>query len=467
MEWKTLFVRNSAKSQLLFIRNTTSASTRNETLDGTDYLVVPCVMIVEGVHNGSQGALFYSKEELAKFTCCWNMKPALLRHPDIEDSGTNVDVLKNQGVGILMNTEFTDGKLKTEIWLNVEKANKLDSRIVERIENNEMIEVSTGLFTELDKTPGVWNEEDYTSNTLNYRPDHLAILLDATGACSVKDGAGLLRNKEKKVDNELSQCQIHDKLMTLVRESSNNDEWAWVNDVYGKYFIYERGEVYYKQDYSISSDDEVSLVGEATEVERIVEYKSVIKNTEAKMLTPEQIAALIANGSYKATDQKFLESLTENQIEILALNFEANTDNDKNEVAPVKKEIPAGSQIVANTVAEKEVTVASFLEDAPESIRAVINQGLATYESAKKTAIVTILANKSNVFTEAALNEKDVPTLEGIAKLASIPVVESVDNSIIDIPVLDTIYAPQPDASKITNEDVPTLNTIEMFPKED
>ena len=469
------------KNNLLFIRNTMIAKTRKDTLDGKDYLVVPCVMIVEGVHNGSQGALFYSKEELSKFTCCWNMKPALLRHPDSENSGTTVDILRNQGMGLLLNTEFVDGKLKTEVWIDVEKADQLDSRIVERIENNEKIEVSTGLFTELDQKPGVWNEEDFVSSTLNYRPDHLAILLDSTGACSIDDGAGMLQNKKGSTLNELSHRRIHDELNRLVRENLTDQQWAWAMDVYEKFFIYEIDDKFYQQDYTISSDDDVSLSGEAVQVKREVEYKPITQNQEVHVKRDEVIAALIANGKFNDGDQGFLKGLTDDQLSSLTANAEkpASTVEAKEEAEVVENNEAKSSQVVADHVKNNDTSVEAFLKSAPPEIQAVLNQGLAILNERKTKAVEAILANEANGFSKEILNEMKIDQLEMIAKLAGPAVVENkevVKDAVVvdevvenaDIPVLETqtLFAPQVSTSPVENEDIPTLNVIPMFDKE-
>ena len=46
------------------------------------HLVVPVVMMVEGVHNGSQGPLFHSIAELGKFPESWNGIPVVIYHPE-------------------------------------------------------------------------------------------------------------------------------------------------------------------------------------------------------------------------------------------------------------------------------------------------------------------------------------------------------------------------------------------------
>ena len=113
---------------------------RREELNGRQYIVVPMVMILEGVHVGSQGPVYYSLDELAKTPKQWNMKPIVIEH-------------------------------------------------------RLPMEVSTGLFSELVMESGTWNGEEYKGKIINIRADHLAILPKKQGACSLSDGAGLLINQ--------------------------------------------------------------------------------------------------------------------------------------------------------------------------------------------------------------------------------------------------------------------------------
>ena len=55
---------------------------RKDTLEGREHLVVPMVMMVEGVLDGSNGPLFYPAEEMAKLPQGWNEKPVVVQHPN-------------------------------------------------------------------------------------------------------------------------------------------------------------------------------------------------------------------------------------------------------------------------------------------------------------------------------------------------------------------------------------------------
>ncbi len=171
------------------------AQVREEELDDRHYIVVPMTMILEGVHTGSQGPVYYSIEELAKTPKMWNMKPVLIEHPFRGDTATDLEVYKKQAVGMIMNTHFEDGKLKAEAWIDKDLASKKYPDLLEHIRYRLPMEVSTGLFSELILEPGTWQGEEYKGRIVNIRADHLAILPHKQGACSLADGAGLLINQ--------------------------------------------------------------------------------------------------------------------------------------------------------------------------------------------------------------------------------------------------------------------------------
>ncbi|MCC6127284.1 MAG: DUF2213 domain-containing protein [Pirellulales bacterium] len=167
-------------------------------LEGRDHYVVPTVMICEGVHNGSRGPVFYPEAELRKSTDLWNGKPVVVYHPDMESSGNgfagNPAIFNQQKIGTIFNTRYSGKKLKTDAWIDIERVKKVDSRIFDAIQSKKMMEVSTGLLFPLIENEGIWNGKQYTMMATNLTPDHLAILPDKIGACSIADGAGLIRN---------------------------------------------------------------------------------------------------------------------------------------------------------------------------------------------------------------------------------------------------------------------------------
>lgn len=174
-------------------------------LQGRDYLVAPVSMIVEGVLAGSEGPLLYEGSEIQKAIPAWNARPITIGHPETPSgskiSGCTAEALEKYGVGMVLNTRFNSKakKQKAEAWFDEERLKTVPGGdiILAALSANTKVEVSTGLF--VDKVPvtnGNYNGKSYTHRATNFCPDHLAILLNEPGACSIADGAGLLVNAQ-------------------------------------------------------------------------------------------------------------------------------------------------------------------------------------------------------------------------------------------------------------------------------
>lgn len=191
--------------------------TRRATLNGRQYLVAPATLIVPGVLTGSKGDLFYPLDEIRRNASDWNGMPIVGYHPTI--NGQNVsarspDILAKQGLGYVYNTTAND-KLAADMWFDVQSVDAFDktlphdARIMPRLLAGKPIELSTGLYT--DNTPAAnganHNGKPYTHIARNYRPDHLAVLPDQRGACSINDGCGVLINKCGNCKDESCHCK--------------------------------------------------------------------------------------------------------------------------------------------------------------------------------------------------------------------------------------------------------------------
>lgn len=172
--------------------------TRRESVGGKEYLVAPLSMVVPGVLSGNKGDLFYGAPTLNANHQQWNNIPIVLGHPKKNGkyvSARSPGILDEFGLGTVFNATF-DNKLQAEAWIDIEKANKIDETIVANIEADKPLEQSTGMFTQERAKVGEYNGTSYTHEVTDIRADHLAILVDKTGACSVADGCGLNVNEE-------------------------------------------------------------------------------------------------------------------------------------------------------------------------------------------------------------------------------------------------------------------------------
>jgi hypothetical protein len=182
------------------VANMTIGRAQRRTLRGREYLVAPMTMIVPGVLNGSDGPIYYSPEENAKSVNAWNHVPITVYHPNVEGqhvSARHGDVLDKQGIGVVMQSRIADeGKLQANGWFDVERTKAVDPWVYDCLTTGKPFELSTGLYTRKIKAdPGSAHRgKSYDYIATNYRPDHLAVLPNQTGACSLRDGCGVLVN---------------------------------------------------------------------------------------------------------------------------------------------------------------------------------------------------------------------------------------------------------------------------------
>jgi hypothetical protein len=154
-------------------------------------------MGVVGVWSGSNGPLLYTADDLRLSVPHWNGKPVVVYHPDMKSNGCagHPQVFNRQRVGHIFNARFDGKALKAEAWLDPERLKVVSPRVLTAVRRGEIMEVSTGLFTEKNQGSGTFNGKQFVATAKNHRPDHLAILPDQTGACSIEMGAGLCRNQ--------------------------------------------------------------------------------------------------------------------------------------------------------------------------------------------------------------------------------------------------------------------------------
>lgn len=170
---------------------------RHTVFEGRDTLVVPVVMIVEGVLNGS----LLLAEHFGRHVDAWNGRPVPVLHPErdgVPVSANQPDIIERSTIGQVYGARVVDGKLKAELWISVEKAKRLGySQLLDDLEAGKIVEVSTGYFCDEQQVAGEFNGREYARIDVNIRPDHLALLPGQVGACSVADGCGTRVNQEQ------------------------------------------------------------------------------------------------------------------------------------------------------------------------------------------------------------------------------------------------------------------------------
>lgn len=469
-----------------------SGPLRHETMEDRPYTVVPMIMAVEGVLNGSSGSLFYSGEELGKIPAAWNHKPITINHPVTDGlavSACDPGILDRQKVGIIMNARFEDSKLKAEAWVEESRLGIVDNRVADALQNNEMMELSTGLWSTIDETPGTWNQKSYDKTVRDIIPDHLAILPDTVGACSIKDGAGFFRTNKEGENSDglndrwrklllLENVQSHEEIRDALRDALNarsptDDGFFWIERVYDSFIIHEDGDKLFKLSYQ-STDDQVTFTGDPVEVVRVVEYRlknggTLVNNiqteTESDMKKEKIVDGLIANGCthWSDEDREFLLSQNESQLEkmIPVVNVDDTPDPPTPDNVPDTLTENKESAITpdASPSPPKPLTAEEYVQNAPPEIREVLSSGLSVNRQQKAAFIESIVANEVNVFTKEYLETQSFKQLSGIARLA-------VDSA-ADQESVPMFLGQGPEVANVTNQSVGDIEPLvmpEVFP---
>lgn len=401
-------------------------SLRHEILEGRKHLVAPMVMLTTGVHAGSQGPILYEDVDLEKSVPAWNHKPIVVYHPTKDGqpiSAADPDVLNTAKIGLVLSSKHSPSKLASEAWLDEKRTGEVDQRILDKLNNGEMIEISTGLYTDNEETPGVWNGEPYTSIARNHRPDHLAVLPDKIGACSIADGGGLLRNSS--VSFEATRALIQ----AALREASPTD-YYYVEEVFPKFFVYTCMGEMYMQSYT-ATDTKATLVGEPVDVVKVTQYRTpegvVVGNRthqkESNVNKAQLIAVLMATAVWK--DEKvYLEAQSEERLKKLVDNVEAEKKLAEAEKAkvPATPPVPTSNTApVLNTAPTPAAprNMAQWLADAPPEAAGIWNRAVAQEQAQRVALINTVKGSPQNRFSDAYLAQASVETLQGLAALAA------------------------------------------------
>jgi hypothetical protein len=424
---------------------------REETLEDRRHLVVPVIMMVEGVHNGSHGPVYHRADELSRQPEVWNNIPVMVGHPQVDGrfvSARNPEV-SSTSVGRVINSHF-DGKLRAEAWLDEQKLLAVSPETAGYLRQGRPVDVSVGTFNDSDYTEGEWNGETYVSIAYNYRPDHLALLPGERGACSWEDGCGIRVNMKggsmddllksfkelsqkgyvvSPLNNEEGFTEISNLLQTKLDTMDTADRRYYLEEVYSDAFVYrvrsnEGGSTLYKRGYTFENGA-VNLSEDYAEVRKKVEYvtmemrrtkppvvNSKNKRSMAKDDSPcceAKVDALIANKEtmWTAKDRAWLMEQDESTIEKLSY------------VAPKEENDPpqVNKEEVIDEFKESLKTIEDYTALMPEEMKAQIDAGVKMYQEKRKALLKSIVDNSD--FEEDELKTFSDQYLEKLAKSVS------------------------------------------------
>lgn len=379
--------------------------------DGKNYMSVPAVIMVEGVHNGSEGNILHVNEYLSKEIDKWDNIPVTINHPKKEDKFIGVAECPEYVIGYTEKTTWDNG-LHTMLNLDVQNLNTLNPTLLDSIKNKQAIEVSIGAYSDNIKEEGVFKGEQYIAKTVDYIPDHVAILPDDTGACSYVDGCGIRvysdnSNNQIKGDNKMSKNkELVDAYITDLQTDEFEFNLIQLNDdsfIYVKKPKTEGNGTFLMQTYTIE-DDKLVIAGEGVEVEfkPVAEAKQQEEKPQVNKCCEQKVIELIANARLNLTkeDKKWLSDLTEQQLQA---------------ITPKEIQVNIAKEQVTNHLATY-TNVQDVVEAIPEQFKSVIEQGLNLVKEQKTNLIKEIQVNTKNTWTDEELANMDVEVLKKIHK---------------------------------------------------
>ncbi len=452
---------------------------RTESYEEIDYIIVPVVMMVEGVHSGSRGPILYITSELEQSASSWNGFPVIVNHPTDENGNyvSVVDASQEQIVGTIQNSHMDGSKLKADLRIDIASLGNMSQETLESIRNQSPLDVSIGVFTDDEEVSGEFNNITYNAIAHNLTPDHLALLPGAVGACSFDAGCGIRTNKKEGKENKsqtktkikhevvertkLTFKQMHTILLKggcVINELGNSEltrnelgfyeisnaiqnkldafdgenKYYYLQEVFTDgTFVYmvsnrdDRTSLLYRRTYQVNEDDQITLLDDAVQVVREVNYKVVTPNLNKfvrtkkvkEIMTNEKVAsckvdALILNKANKFTedDREFLSGLEEPMFNKLVPDKEKEVDvNKKVEEAPVVDT----KEVTANAIKEffaEQKTPEAFIDLMPKGLGDQMKAGLKLHNDQRGILIKGIVANSK--FTEETLKTWENDALE-------------------------------------------------------
>lgn len=320
---------------------------------GRKHIVVPVVMMVEGVHNGSAGAILHEAGELAKYPAAWNGIPVVVGHP--EDNGTPIsanipDVLEQKIVGRVYNTRFEgNGKnrLVAEAWLDEERLAEISPAALQYIRQKKPIDVSVGVFSDDEPIRGRWKNEEFIGIARNYRPDHLALLPDRNGACGWEDGCGVRINKEGGVN-------------TMNKEDAKTKQ----------------------------NEDKGGNIA----------------------MNEEKVNKLLSFSVFTEQDKDWLTKATPCQLDRLITMAERQNEKAKEATPQMNKE--QAIEVLKSYMAEPK----QFLQLVPKEYKEQIEYGMQLYKE-NKAKLETYIKDNTDVYTDEEIQAMSFPELQKLAKV--------------------------------------------------
>lgn len=248
-----------------------------------------------------------------------------------------------------------------------------------------------------------------------------AVQILRTNSAAGTEETRLLRAQEIAALNHfITQAIPSDLLSTDIIRSlgealKDKYEWPFIIGYTNEYVVFEsyrenHGWELFRQNFSISSDGEVSFTSEPEEV---------------RLITKIVGAGEVNVNSNPSKENPMSNKATKVQTETAETTAATDTATDANkpaEKAAETTETPAAATAeTPATQASKPVTTEEYINSAPAEIREVLQSSLSLHNSRKNTLIANLKSTGRCKMTDAFLKAQSLESLENLAELAAVP----------------------------------------------
>lgn len=425
-------------SQKILLKDVEDSYIGEKTLLGNRYNVFNAVMLVPGVHSGTGGPMLFTDKVIDSNLSSWDGRPVLEGHPETDESSSKPQILDKYFLGNVFNPIISNGSLGAEVWLSKNYAKD----IISLLSNGKNIDVSVGIWADVEPQSGTYNNEDYTGVITRYVPDHLAILVDNNGACSWDDGCGIRKVLEKEKEME---C------VKLIRKSARMptydgiEEISWTN-VEKTFDAFVDG--YYKHNNVIVPDVLSKRVSTAPEsVKRWIANRTLfgelsaedtrdlvffpVVNPDTNKLNGGALRAVLSGRGVSADiSEEIYKSAQEMARELLDNEFRNDNEVKMEKEKEIKTEMIEDNTNKQQEI-EKSISLDEILSILDGDAKKIVEESLELRKQKRTDAIDDIKKCKKVVFCDKFLDDLSCDNLLKISELsifANITLTNIADN---------------------------------------
>lgn len=290
-------------TSLTFAKNRLFDTFRTVESGGKEWLVVNGVPLVEGVLNGR----FVSADEFGSFVNDWNDIPVVFPHPKRNGGSARVPAPDVPVVGRFYNARMDGRRLVGEYWLDKQVLENIEEgqQLMDLIAKQKPIETSTGYWSESVPQAGRFNGRDYGYVDEKIHPDHIALLTQEAGACSLADGCGMNRNAmagsfEKRLEDIHAAFQetmkIRDKRASELGSETGVPADYWVETTTDSYVIVRKGTDLFMVGYTYNDQNGKVYFDDEPQWVPVVKEERYIQKLAANNLSQNVTGSLPADG---------------------------------------------------------------------------------------------------------------------------------------------------------------------------